>query len=57
MTQYDNLDMSIEEVIHTLPKHVIKEQFRRKIIDKRSEKEHVCKWFGSIKNLLFTNYM
>jgi len=48
MTQYDNPNLSIDEVLQTLPDHVMKDQFRNKLIDRRSEKGKVMHFFQFI---------
>jgi len=43
MAEYDNPELSVDEVMRTLPDHllIIKDQFRNKLIMRRSEKGKV----------------
>jgi len=45
MAQYDNRALSVEEVIRTLPDHIPVDQFRNKLIERRSEK-------GKVRNII-----
>ncbi|KMZ74827.1 hypothetical protein ZOSMA_1224G00020 [Zostera marina] len=41
LDKYNNKDLTVEEVMKTLPDYIIKEQFLKKLIERRSPRELV----------------
>jgi len=41
MSKYDNRDLTVDEVLRTIPEHLPKDQFRNKLKERRSDKGKV----------------